>query len=237
MTNKDRNYRLRCISGLWTLLTRTKRGEEVASIILPSECEPKGSPTRVYINDVTGQPVKADDDVSWYKPSTALEIEDAEYRTGARENARQLQSLPQYPVARFSLTDRLDDWCTEVTATHVRLFHGGDACLLGGRGALLCIAACAKRHPDKLFFVRTSSVDSLSGITNLENKYDMELPVNMLMFVEDLGTEECMEETLEQMESDVPILRYSNKGEDDLSFFPTSDDDCTIRTPKCCYNL
>lgn len=217
------------------MFNEDNRGEEIASIILPSSMEIKSSPTRCYIDAITGKPRQASTKATWFKPATVFEVLDEEYRRKAKENAELIGELSLFPFAQFSLADRLDAWCKLVSPYQCRVFFGGDAAIRDNRNAVMSIAACAKKNPDKLIYSRTSSMKCLESIATMEITHEMTLPENMLLYAEDMGQVEDIEESLTAMDSSCPVIRYEPEGECDLTFFPESDDDIVMKRPKCCH--
>lgn len=235
MTKYARNYRLRCVGKFWTMFHKDNRGEDIASIILPAWCEPKDSLTRCNVDKVTGVPTGTNGTLRCVKPSTILEIQDPRYRDCANSNAERIREMSFIPGVPFSFSEYLDEWVDEADCRLLRVFFGGDGCISGGLNAMLSIAYCARRNPDKLFYTRTGNLDALEYVYKVATDEGLEFPKNMLVCYECQLGRQAAEARLAACGSASPIVTFSVKeGVDDMSNYPELDEDFVIRIPENC---
>lgn len=235
MTKYARNYRLKGVGKFWTMFHESSRGDKIASIILPAWCETKSSPTRCNVDAATGLPTGASGKLHFIKPSTALECADVKYRERANRNAEVIREMSLIPGVPFSFSDYLDAWIEDITCQQVRVFFGGDGCIMGGLNAILSIAYCARRNKSKLFYTRTDSLDALEHVYNTAFAAGLEFPRNMLLCYENTKNDPDAETRLAACGADSPIVTFSlQDGVDDMSYFPLDDDDFVIRIPENC---
>lgn len=257
MATTNRKYRLYAVGKFWTMMSASSKGEEVASLILPSVAEPIARRS-VIVDELTGKVTKKIKERFICSPATELEMTDPDFRQYAHINNNTIREMSDIPGAPFALSEWLDQWVKDVDVERLRIFYGGG---VSGVNALVSIMEAAERNEKCRIMCRVRDglvleaaqmcLDSMKGIHYPENLYlyrevygPMEKKERFNMGLDSLFRALFGDKTTKRklivvggdISSPTPasnlqydLLRMTiGHGVDDFSYFPEDNDDSDI---------
>lgn len=171
---------LKPVNNVNTLFTESDKGT-IASFIMPAATICATSELKCDVDLRTGKLHLKHKDQRCIKQGTALEVNWAAYRYGAAHNNLLVKKL----LELNKLNELFATWMQAVPAEFIRVYYGGDACLLT---EVLSIIQAAKASPAKQCYFQTGNYKLLYKLVELIRLNKLKVPANCHIFIEQHST-------------------------------------------------